>query len=274
MSQMRKFFVPVDFSTNAFVALRYAAHLAKAFDSVQLNAHFMVEKGMYDNEEYRNNHSERLYDFVEHALKKDNLGEGLHWSTSISSGNRLDELVSEAAFFASDLVVMGTKGANGLLQKLRGSNTYEVVKASNKPVLVVPSHASFRPYRNLLFCSDFDEIESLNGLALVKHLAQVFNSKVRIAHVKMSKEKPSAEHKFESDRQAIFFSPEVAYSFKIIRHKTVSDGLQYYIKLKNDNDLVVMVKRNHGMLEELFMTNHTREMVFHTHLPLLVIGDK
>jgi nucleotide-binding universal stress UspA family protein len=271
---MRKLFVPVDFSTNAYVALRYAAHLAKAIGGVRLTAHFMVDEDSFNNEEHRNNHLERLSDFIEHALKKENLGEGLQSDFSISPGSRLSELVHHPDCQSSDLIVMGTKGANSLIQKLRGSNTYEVVKASKKPVLVVPGHASFRPYRNLLYCSDFDEMESLDGLVLVKQLAQLFNSTIRIAHVKISREKPSAERKFESERQAGFFSPEVEHSFKIIRHKTVSDGLQYYIKLKSDNDLVVMVKRHHGMLEELFMKNHTREMVFHTHLPLLVIGGK
>lgn len=271
---MLKLFVPVDFSTNAYTALRYAAHLAQTFEGAELNAHYLVENSLYNNEQHRQDNLERLTDFVRHSLKKSGLGEDISWTAGISPGNRLSELTSGAEFLASDLIVMGTKGASGLLQKLRGSNTYEVVKASSKPVLVVPGHARFRPLRNVLYCSDFDEMDSLDDLGLVKKIALAFQAKVRIAHVKLSSGKPSAERKFESQRQAGYFSPEVDYSFKIIRHKSVSDGLQYYIKLKNDNDLVVMVKREHGILEDLFMTNHTREMVFHTHLPLLVIGDK
>lgn len=271
---MRNLFVPVDFSTNAHTALRYAAHLARAFGNSQLVVHFMENNQAVSSEEHRVNLLERIKDFVVHSLKKDQLDQAVSWQAAISFGNQLSEIVQATEFQEADLIVMGTKGVSGLLKQLRGSNTYEVVKASQKPVLVVPGHAKFRPLRNLLYCSDFDEMESLNDLALVKALALLFDAEVRIAHVKLSSGKPSAEHRFESERQARFFDPEVRHKFKVIRHKTVSDGLQYYIKLKNDNDLIVMVKREHGMLESLFLKNHTREMVFHTHLPLLVIGDK
>ncbi len=271
---MNSFFVPVDFSSNAQTALRYAAHLAQAFGGIGIHAHFQMGAGDFQHEEKRAAAQKRLSDFVIYSLSKMEGGDKVPVTATLSTGNRLTELIKTDAFQEADLVVMGTKGASGVLQQLRGSNTYHIVKDSNKPVLVVPGRAAFTPFRHILYCSDFDRLDSFKGLELVKHLAMRFNAEVRITHVKVSSGKSSNGRSFESFRQADFFNPEVKHSFKIIRHKSIISGIQYYIDLKRDNQLIVMVKREHGMLEELFMTNNTREMVFHTQLPLLVINEE
>ena len=271
---MNAFFVPVDFSSNSEVALRYASHLAQAFPGTEIRAHHQMENGTVNDAAKQEATRKKLDDFVRFALSKIDHHENITWTATISSGERLTELIKTEPFQSADLVVMGTKGANGFLKELRGSNTYDVVKNSNIPVLVVPGRASFSPLRHILYCSDFEQLDSFNGLEIVKRLAITFGAEVRIAHIKMSRGHSSTEHTFESQRQATFFEPEVKHAFKIIRHKSVLSGIQYYIDLKRDNQLLVMVKREHGMLEDMFMKNHTREMVFHTHLPLLVIGEK
>lgn len=216
----------------------------------------------------------RLEAFVRYLLLSENVGGNTRVSVGVSEGSRLTKMLGEEAFMNSDLVVMGTKGAGTALRQLRGSNTYDVVKDSPKPVLVVPAKAKFRPLRHILFCADFDPIEMMENLNPLKTLALRFDAEVRIAHVKISRGKPSFERRYESRRQAAFFGEEVRHAFKIIRHRTVSEGLQYYIDLKKDNDLIVMVKREHGFLEDLFMKNHTRKMVFHSDLPLLVVSGR
>lgn len=271
---MKYFFVPVDFSSNAQVALRYAGHLANAFGGVEIKAHHQMEVADFQDEEKREATQKRLNDFVAYSLSKIEGGDKIPFSSTLSSGSKLTELIKTEAFQEADLIVMGTKGASGLLKELRGSNTYAIVKESNKPVMAVPGRASFYPLKHILYCSDFEQLDSFSGLELVKKLAMRFDAEVRIAHVKIAHGKSSHEHSFESQRQAKFFEPEVKNAFKIIRHKSIIGGIQYYIDLKRDNQLIVMVKRERGMLEELFMTNHTREMVFHTQLPLLVIYEK
>ncbi len=268
---MNHFFVPVDFSSNAQVALRYAGNLAKAIGDTAIKVHYLMEDADYQDEAKRQAAQKSLEDFAAYSLSKVEGGGELACSATLSGGDKLTELIQTPAYQEAELVVMGTKGASGFLKELRGSNTYAIVRESTKPVLVVPGHASFAPMRYILYCADFERITDLTGLDLVKKFAMQFSAEVRIAHVKVSRDKTTHEHNFESHRQASFFDPEVKYSFKTIRHKTILGGIKYYIDLKKDNQLVVMVRRERGMLEELFLTNHTREMVFHTKLPLLVL---
>jgi nucleotide-binding universal stress UspA family protein len=268
---MKSLFVPVDFSSNAETALRYAVKLSQAFPDATIHITHLLER---EKNSKMDATCRKLEDFVRLTLSHLENCDKVTWTVSVHTGGRLKELIKTDTFQNADLVVMGTKGANGFLKELRGSNTYEIVRDSNKPVLVVPGHAVFTPLRHILYCSDFEQLDSFEGLSLVKELAQTFNAEVRIAHVKISHGESSIEHTFESKRQAKFFEPEVKNAFKIIRHKTVLRGIHYYLDLKRDNQLVVMVKREHGLLDKLFMENNTREMVFHSALPLLVIGEK
>jgi len=65
----------------------------------------------------------------------------------------------------------------------------------------------------------------------------------------------------------------VEVTYKRIKGKTVLEGIRYYLALKDDNDLVVMINRKHGFIDSLFRVNHTHKMAYHTTLPLLVLPE-
>ena len=53
----------------------------------------------------------------------------------------------------------------------------------------------------------------------------------------------------------------------------ILDGIRFYIDMKGDNDLVVMINRRHSFIDSLFRVNHTHKMAYHTTLPLLVLPE-
>ena len=125
----------------------------------------------------------------------------------------------------------------------------------------------------MLFCSDFNVMENIESLAILKDLSTPFYTEIRIAHVKLNKEKPSSlEHVLESKREDHFFGAEVKHSFKIIHSESILSGIQFYIDLKNDNDLVVVINHQKDILAKIFKSNHAKKMAFHSQLPLLVIN--
>jgi nucleotide-binding universal stress UspA family protein len=54
------------------------------------------------------------------------------------SGNVVDEIVDAAAECSADLVIMVTKGRDGILDALRGTHTEQVLRRVSCPVLAVP----------------------------------------------------------------------------------------------------------------------------------------
>ena len=54
-------------------------------------------------------------------------------------GKVVDEIIAAAEQLPADLVVMATRGHQGLLDALRGSTTEQVVRRAPCPVLAVPA---------------------------------------------------------------------------------------------------------------------------------------
>jgi nucleotide-binding universal stress UspA family protein len=124
-----------------------------------------------------------------------------------------------------------------------------------------------------MLCSDYDTKTSDNAFYLVKRMAEHYDAEVRISHVKTDEKPPRQDHVLESKREGHYFEPEVRYSYKLIRRSDVVDGINYYIDLKGDNDMLVVLSREHGLLERMFKPSHTHKLAYHTSLPLLILKD-
>ncbi len=268
---MNHILVPFDFSHNSRNALAYAAELCRlakaeltvlhAYDRAAILEGMTLE-GTHEGMEKEKHHLEKHHDLPPAVI-----------NTLIREGEMTDEVVTFIDEESIDLIVMGTRGASGLQEVLVGSRTVGLLEEVSVPLLIVPESAEFGKVRNILLCSDLKEVEDENNLDLVKELAILFNSDVRIAHVEVGEKDHSFEKELERRREKSIFEPEVSASYKRIVAGSILDGIRYYIDMKGDNDLVVMVNRRHSFIDSLFRVNHTHKMAYHTSLPLLVLPE-
>ncbi|NJN40896.1 MAG: universal stress protein [Flammeovirgaceae bacterium] len=77
--------------------------------------------------------------------------------THLQIGPLTDTIVDFAEKNKFDLVLMGTKGAKGFKEKIAGSETQQVVRYSEVPVLSVTCDRSELAMKNILFIHDFEE---------------------------------------------------------------------------------------------------------------------
>ncbi len=83
-----------------------------------------------------------------------------------------------------DLVIMGTDGADGWLEKVSGSEAQHVVRYTNVPVITVHKHAAITPIQNLLWVADFEvEKQPEQSVATIKMLQQLFNAKLHLLQI-------------------------------------------------------------------------------------------
>lgn len=268
---MNRILVPFDFSHNSRNALTYAAHLAKlaqceiivlhAYDRAAI-LEGMTLQGTQQGMEKERHHLEKHLGLPPAVV-----------TTLIREGEMVEVVMDHVAEQPVDLVVMGTRGASGLQEVLVGSRTVGLLEELDIPMLIIPESAEFGKVRNMLLCSDLKEVEDDNNLDLVKEFALLFGADMRIAHVETGSEVPTFEKELERRREKGIFSPEVNVSYRRILGKTVLEGIRYYLDLKGDNDLIVMINRRHSFIESLFKVNHTHKMAYHTTLPLLVIPE-
>jgi nucleotide-binding universal stress UspA family protein len=271
---MKNILVPVDFSENSRVAAEYALNLGEHFKSRVVFHH--VLKTTRKNGEVnglRQETREKLQEFGEALVRKLELtdveiGTSVNLSPNIESIKELEKLVF------TDIIVMGTKGASGTKEIFSGSNTVQVIDAVNLPVLVVPEEAVFKPIRNIMMCSDYDPVSTVEVFYPVKKLAKAFDAEVRIAHVKTDDKSPNEDRMMESRREGHYFGKDVKHSFKLIKRSDVVQGIEFYNNLKGDNDIVAILSRKHGLFHCILKNSHTHKLAYHSHLPLLVLKDR
>jgi nucleotide-binding universal stress UspA family protein len=166
---MKTILVPLDFSTCARGAARYAIRLAAQtgdklvfFHSTFLEIPTRSSKEAYQQAVRREieKQTARLDKEVNGlyraaALPRDAKGDDLLVKFGLSFKDNVFEAAQETK---AQLIVMGTQGASGLSKMLFGSNTAGLIAASPVPVLAVPTGQRFHPIRKLIYTTDLSDI--------------------------------------------------------------------------------------------------------------------
>lgn len=270
---MKNLLVPFDFSHNSRNALDYAAQLTKRCDGKLMIFHAYDRSEVLEGVKVATAISameDTKVKMMEHfSLPEEKVD--IH----VLQGEFIEEVLNFLDEQQVDLIVLGTRGANGLRELLVGSYTVNLMQEVNGiPMLVIPEKATFRELRHILLCSDLNEIADDDALDLVKDMALIFDADVRLAHVEKKGGQPSFEKILEKRRETHIFEPEVKCVYKRIVASDFLTGLQFYMDKKGDNDMVAMVYREHTFIETIFGMNHTHQMAYHTDVPLLVLPEE
>ncbi|MCB0756298.1 MAG: universal stress protein [Flavobacteriales bacterium] len=271
---MKNILVPFDFSHHSRNALEYAAQLAAKADAKLCIFHAYDRSEVLEGVKVATTVS-AMEDIQRKLAKQFGLSEK-KITGKVVQGEFIEEVLEFIGKNKFDMIALGTRGASGLRELLVGSYTVNLMQELRDiPMLVIPEKASFASIRNILLCSDLEEIADDNALDLVKEIAMLFNADVRLAHVdkKGAGKNPTYENVLERRREIHIFEPEVDCTYKRIVSNDILSGIKYYMDKKEDNDMVAMVYREHSFIETIFGMNHTHEMAYHTTVPLLVLPE-
>ncbi len=172
-----------------------------------------------------------------------------------------------------DLIIMGTKGAQGIKKLFKGSNASNLMLQTRIPLLIIPEDTLYEPINKILWASDYKPMINPNGLDLLKKIALNTESSIRIAHVKTSKRKTNSNDKIEKKWEDDYLGRDVKHSFKKIRRSSVSKGIRFYLKHKDDNNLLVLIRRKHGLFDKIFRKKHSEEFAKSPTLPVMIIHE-
>lgn len=181
-----------------------------------------------------------------------------------------EEIVKLSSQKELDVIVMGTTGSGDLLDKLFGSVSSEVSQKAHCPVWLVPPKASFDGIKNILYAGNY---ESADGRILreVSELAARFEADIHLVHV--SKKKNFEENQVQeliTERLFNKIAPDLKFKMGTVVSEKVWEGLGFYTE-QNKIDLIVVVTKHRNFWESLMKKSITKEMVFHTRVPLLIL---
>lgn len=270
---MKKILVPTDFSPTAKDAFKYACQLAATYDAVELtvlHAYTPEIEADYPNivppvAELLEARKALLATFLKNCPAPP---QNTTVTSDIVVGFAVEEIVAVSE--DADLVVMGTTGESGILEKVFGSISNSTARKANCPVILVPQGHQFSGIDHILYASNYASSDD-DMVEKIIDFNKPFNATIHFVHVR-----EEDDDQFEKTKEEIFeelFENEtLAFPFQIeeIEAESVSKGLTDYAK-SHPVDLVVMVNKHRSWWARWFNPSITRAMAFATHTPLMVL---
>lgn len=149
------------------------------------------------------------------------------------------------------IIVMGTNGADNLTQFFFGTNTYNVIKKTECPVLIVPENSSFDKYNHILY-PVIDEKPDKLILEQFYEFVKYFDSELTFLQISR-KDTLSSQNQFNKLKEEAghFFKERIKLNFKRIFSENVDDAIEDYI---HENPINLMVTEAHrkNLLETMF----------------------
>jgi len=272
---METILIATDFSSAARNATQYGFELSKAINAkvILFNAYQLpsshpeslvylppvdLEKSSYEqlaNEaEYFDSHSTVL---LETKCQCGPVGEAIR---SVATENNVS------------FIVLGMKQAGKEFRKYIGSTVTLLSKQSSIPLIVVPEEAKFCKFKSIAFASDINSKTDISILAPLKKIAVTFNSGVSVVRVIKKSMNEQTERLLKSERLDWYLAC-LNHSFEYLKEENVAKALNKFVK-ENAVDLVAVIPHQHNLMEKLFNRSVTKDLIFHTHVPLLIISEK
>jgi nucleotide-binding universal stress UspA family protein len=279
---MQNILVPTDFSDNAIKAALYAGEIAKRNKAAIYLLHAMelgIDK-LYQpftlHEKYNHLLLEERKNKLETLRKSfSEIYNTISVESTLEDGTAVDSILDFCSFKNIDLVVMGTKGAGGLKEKLVGTVTASLVSKIIVPVLAIPEdYIAEKPDAILFTTHRFEKDKKL--LAMIMELAKLFTARVDVVYFDdvESAQRKTANEQTRHMAEYIHFLEKnykpVTFKGEILKGNDFETAIENY-HASHKTDIAAMITYPKGFWEKVFQKSVTQKMVYHSTVPVLAI---
>lgn len=267
---MKKILVPTDFSENANLALRHAIQVANQFGATITVVHI-----------YQIATSTGSLVSIDHIVKADReqeisalieemkslLTNNARMEGQVRKGNSVENICQIAEKLKVDIIIMGTKGADGMKKMFLGSTASNVILNTTIPVLVVPGVFENFKLSNVTLALDDKKIEDFNVLKPVLDLVKGFGAVLDLLTV-IDEDHPKA--KIDPNLEDHLNTEGVAYRYLIVKDSDILEGIREFVARKN-SDMLCLIHHPRGFFQNIFGESVAKEIAFDSSVPLMVL---
>ncbi len=279
---MKKIIVPTDFSPNADKALDIAVQIAKQAKAEIVLVHVchdLIHTTFKDRQTMYNEYNQTMIDKANNqllSLKKSIEDQEMYSITiKLYKGTVTDTILHACEKHHADLIIMGTLGEAGLMEKIFGSKTAWLIGKTSVPVMAVPVLSEYHiPQNILLAVNDFNQQPDV--MNPVFEIAGLFSAMIHLA-IFTDVDSAEAVDYLTHKRNITAFEKKLKDRYKNLKIKSVHlsghnfrETIEKYI-LEQRIDIVAMVTHKRTFLESIFNRSMTRKMSYHTRIPMLAI---
>ncbi len=274
---MEKILYATDFSKNAEKAFHFALKIAEkhraelimlhVFDIPPMWGHPQIDYPFDKTREAKKSWVSTLQEFFEQFISDIN-----PTFLAIENTSAVEGILSVITKQKPDLVIIGTKGKSLLKEIFIGSTTKVLVKQSPVPVLAIPKNADYSDFDNVLYASDFRDVD-IDALEQLIELVKPSKPEIRLIHV-------SSDNEYNANQKMEWFKDlvkdNISYkniSFELLLSDRVFERLSNYVQNHEIDMMVMLEKEHHGIVEKLFHEDLVLKMEFHSSIPILSYNE-
>jgi nucleotide-binding universal stress UspA family protein len=177
-------------------------------------------------------------------------------TTHLELGKLTDKIISYSKTHHFDLIVMGTKGAWGLKEKLSGSETQIIARQSTIPLLSLMCDRSDLLIKNILLVHD---------LNLLHKLIKAFDTKVHLLQITKDSEE-STKKSIISNMNSFALSNSLSnYDMHVLNDSDVENGVIHFNQMQ-EMDIICIGTHGKG---GLFHHSATEKLINHLFKPII-----
>lgn len=278
---MNRILVPTDFSFTAENGLKLAVDIARHINGeiILLNIIFPVhgttftamgdistlERGEADHfmaELVRKNRS-RLDETIRKYGSDD-----VKIIPQIDFEDKTNGLNSYVKRHDLDFIVIGTRGSKSLTEYLFGSQTENLVKVSDCPVISVKESVNDFYPEDIVFAVDVNN-KNFQGMKELKRFADKFQSEIHLLYIMDDRiQTDEAISKLQQIAEANKFSN---YTINTAKNSDPEDAIKSYSKRKSA-DMLALISEGKTGIRELIFGSVTNDIINSSEVPVFVIG--
>ncbi len=275
---MKTIIIPTDFSPVATNAMNYGIDMAKAIHASVLLYHvYQVPVSISDTpvlllsvDDLKKNAEEKIAALKAQAEHIVSGSIKIYAETQL--GNVADEIENLCKRINPFAVVMGTKGHSGIEKVVFGSNTISVVKHLTWPVICIPPGKEYgNGIKKIGFACDFKNVVETTPAHFIKSFVNEFNAELHVLNVDHQNKHFTTEVPQQSALLHTMLE-DVKPQYHFIDNKDIEDGINDFAE-HNNLDLIITIPKKHKLLEGLFRPSPFKQLVFHSHVPVMCVHE-
>lgn len=179
-------------------------------------------------------------------------------------GKTTDGILDFAEQAKVDLIVMGTKGAWGIKEKVSGSETQMIARKSHIPLLSLMCDRSDLKIEHILLVHNFSKPEVL-GLDLMKKLLSAFNCKLHLLQITSGKVEKDLSTFELNVKQFAALNNIVNYEAHLLNDIDLENGVIHFNQMQNMDIICIGTHGKAGLLHQ----SATEKLINHLFKPII-----
>jgi nucleotide-binding universal stress UspA family protein len=196
---------------------------------------------------------------------KDLYGESVH--THLRLGHLTDGILAFAREKEMDLIAMGTKGSWGWKERFSGSETQQIARKSDIPVLSLKCDRSDLDFQNILLVHDFRD-QQVSDFTLLKAIQAGFGTTLHLLHI--AREGSPNEVDDLQNQMAEYARLHGLENFHlhVLPDRDVEAGVLHFTQ-QHDMDLICIGTHGRSGWQHIFRSSATEKLLNHVFKPIL-----